>query len=190
MCIKRLFGKFGTILVTLLVFSSSMFAKNITKPTRICDLFEDTQLSKVVASSLKKFSEEDIVIQSELDSITSLVANNCPPNTGYICKLNGIEYLNNLEQLLIVLGDITDLSPLSGLHTLWELQLPYHKRLQNIAPTRALTGMKRMNLSYTAVQDINALRDLNYKVPDNSNIMRIHHVVSNPLVSGFIRNLA
>ncbi len=160
MCYPKLFFKFVTFSISFLICVTTVFAKSINEPTRICDLFEDTQLSKVVASSLKKFSEEDIVTQSELDSITSLVANNCPPNTSYICKLNGIEYLNNLKQLLIIWGDITDLSPLSDLRTLWELQLPYHKHLQNIAPIRALTGMKRMNLSYTAVQDINAFRDM------------------------------
>ncbi len=33
-------------------------------------------------------------------------------------------------------------------------------------------------------------RDLNYKVPGKSNIMRINHVASNLLVSGFVCNLA
>lgn len=160
MCYQKLFFKFVMFCISFLTCVNTVFAKNINEPTRICDLFEDTQLSKVVASSLKKFSEESIVTQFELDSITSLVSNNCPPNTGYVCKLGGIEYLNNLKHLLLIWGDITDLSPLSDLRTLCELQLPYHKHLQNIAPIKTLTGMKRMNLSYTAIQDITALKNM------------------------------
>lgn len=157
---KKLFFKFVTFAVSFLICVTTVFAKNIDEPARICDLFEDTQLSKIVASSLKKNSEEDKVTQTDLDSITSLVANNCPPNTDYVCKLNGIEYLNNLKQLLLIGGDITDLSPLSKLRKLWELQLPYHKHLRDITPIKALTGIKRMNLIYTAIQDINALRGM------------------------------
>lgn len=160
MTCKKLLSKVVMVLTILLTFNSVIFAERITKPTKICDLFEDRRLAQIVAKTLQKSSEEDTVTQSELDSVTSLEAYNYPYKPVGIRTLNGIEYLNNLEHFLAGMNDITDLSPLSNLRKLWELQLPYNSHLQDITPLRALTNMKRMHLSYTAIQDISALKDM------------------------------
>ncbi len=157
---KKLFFRatFSMVLLVICVVSAS--AKSITHPTKICDLFVDGRLAKVVASSLKKNSEEDMVTQSDLDSIVLLQADNFPYKPVGICKLDGIEYLNNLEQLMLGGNNITDLSPLSNLRKLWELQLLFNVSLEDITPLRALTNMKRMSLSHTSISDISALKDM------------------------------
>ena len=58
-------------------------------------------------------------------------------------------------------GDnITDLSPLSNLHKLWELHLLFNATLEDITPLSTLTNMKRMSLSHTSIKDISALKDM------------------------------
>lgn len=157
---KKLLSKWIVFSFVLLACVIPIFAKNIIHPTRICDLFEDNRLAKIVASSLKKNSEEDRVTQADLDSIVLLQADNSPYKPIGICKLDGIEYLNNLEQLMLGGNNITDLSPLSNLHKLWELQLLFNATLEDITPLSTLTNMKRMSLSHTSIKDISALKDM------------------------------
>lgn len=161
MCFRKLFSKVILFLFISLICSCNIviFAKNITKATKICDLFKDLQLSRIVANSLKKSSEADLVTQSELNSIIILNASK-NRNAIPICRLEGIEYLNNLEQLLLGGNNITDVSALASLSKLWELHLLYNVNLEDISPLKNLANIERLNLTNTAVKDISSLSNM------------------------------
>ncbi|HAO6859069.1 TPA: class 1 internalin InlD, partial [Listeria monocytogenes] len=108
------------ILVTLAVVMAISFwvgtsskevqAAEIGQPTPINEIFTDENLANAIKTTLSKPSTASAVSQVELDSVRDVTA-----ESSNIASLEGVQYLNNLDTLVLNNNKITDLNPLAGL---------------------------------------------------------------------------
>ncbi|EAD8593641.1 hypothetical protein AF305_15395, partial [Listeria monocytogenes] len=91
-------------------------------PDKISTIFPDANLAIVIMVKLVKSSVDDVVTQTELDTIRVI-------NADGIADLSGMENLTNLEYLSLSAKDnqISDVSPLSNLTNLTNLSLGAQK---------------------------------------------------------------
>ncbi|PZF87030.1 internalin [Listeria ivanovii] len=99
----------------------------IPHPMPIDQIFPDPGLAKAVKEALKKRSVTDVVSQRELDGIRKYLYGNDKD----IKSLEGLQCLNNLEELHLSRNQISDLSPLKDLANLTLLCLNDNK-LKNL----------------------------------------------------------
>ena len=80
---------------------------------------------------------------------------------GYSIKnLSGIEYAKNLTYLGLLVNEISDISPLSGLSKLEAIYLPDNE-ISDISPLSRLTDMRTLVLDSNQISDISPLGGIN-----------------------------
>lgn len=138
-------------------------------------LFGETPLAFAVMSAMEEFTTElwttgesvdlDIYEQFVLDNLHRITDIHFPLSWSTSqSNLNGIELLVGLERLSVsnaVHGNhqISDLTPLSGLTSLREINL-YGNQISNLRPLADLTNLTTMNLGRNNIVDITPLSNL------------------------------
>ncbi|MBC1904653.1 KxYKxGKxW signal peptide domain-containing protein, partial [Listeria innocua] len=125
----------------------------ITTPTAISDIFPDAALANAVAGELSK-SPSDIVTQSDLDSIVSLLL-----SSENVANISGLEHLVNLTDLYLYDNQISDINALSGLSNLTTLELGSNE-ISDISALSGLSNLTDLYLYDNQISDINALSGL------------------------------
>jgi len=97
------------------------------------------------------------IYTSELSRITS-IENNWPSSNMMLSNLDGLQYLTNLATLDLVGNNITDLSPLKGLH-LKSVDLSYN-HISDLSPLATMTSLTMLNLSHNDIVDVSPLASL------------------------------
>ncbi|MBC1904798.1 KxYKxGKxW signal peptide domain-containing protein, partial [Listeria innocua] len=126
----------------------------ITSPTAINVVFPDAKLAEVIRVKLGKASVSNTVTQSDLDSISTLSANN-----KRIANISGMEHLINLTDLRLDYNQLSDISVLSGLTNLTSLNLR-DNQLSDISVLSGLTNLTSLDLNNTQLSDISVLSGL------------------------------
>ncbi|EAD9035941.1 LPXTG cell wall anchor domain-containing protein [Listeria monocytogenes] len=129
-------------------------AESLTQPTSINQIFPDYETAKVIQSALQKTNVTDTVTQEELNTLTLFYAY----GKG-IESIDGLQYLNNLEVMLVGANKIHDYRPLSGLSKLQEMDLSDNE-ISDISSLSKLTSLTRLNLYNNQISDIDALSEL------------------------------
>lgn len=114
----------------------------------------DGNLRAAIESELEKPSGAPIT-RAEMASLQTLAV-----STTNIASLRGLEYATGLQILYLHDQDIRDLTELSGLTGLHTLILGGNRSLTRIAPLMWLSGLRQLHLSRTGVADITALSSL------------------------------
>lgn len=97
--------------------------------------------------------------REEFDSLCRHMAlNDGSIHSGKIRSLKDIAKLEDICRLNIVLEDITDLSPLSGLNRLEQIELK-HNPIEDLSPLKALPSLRELYLYDTLVSDLSVLSD-------------------------------
>ena len=152
-----------------LIFGSS-FGKDVSTPgggggggSTTTVTIPDANLRAVIADSLDKASGAPIT-RSEMASLTRLEA----PNSN-ISDLTGLEYATGLTQLDLGMervdsrwvnsNEISDLSPLSGLNSLTQLNLNMNF-ISNVSALSGLTNLTELRLRDNLISDVTALSGL------------------------------
>jgi Leucine-rich repeat (LRR) protein/fibronectin type 3 domain-containing protein len=117
--------------------------------------FTNRKLEAIIRSKLNLSTGP--IYSSELSKITS-IQNNWPSSDMMLSNLDGIQYLTNLATLDLVGNNITDLSPLKGLH-LKSVNLSYN-HISDLTPLATMTSLKMLNLSHNDIVDISPLANL------------------------------
>jgi len=112
--------------------------------------FPDTNLEAAIREAIDK--PEGIIFTSDLDGLTSL-------KTKGITDLTGLEYCNNLTELVLDYSRISDLTPLASLTNLTELRL-WDNEISDIAPLENLTNLTQLELGYNQISDLSPLASL------------------------------
>ena len=102
----------------VLVDRSSLLSFSLPAATPINEVFPDSNLAEAVRAELEKPTITALVTQGELDTIINIYA-----NYDDIQNIEGMEYINNLKELILSYNQITYISPLENLSYLDELYL-------------------------------------------------------------------
>ena len=119
----------------------------------------DAALASLLRTTLKLAADADITVADMLD-ITSLHNLGI---AGFITDLTGLEYATNLTLLIISHSgnsQLTDLTPLSGLVNLETLNLQGNVRISDISALSGLIELKDLRLFSNDISDVSPLRDL------------------------------
>lgn len=155
------------LLVIFIIFSLSasfnVSAQEVNFPARIEEIFSDNELAESVAKTLEK-DVTDTVTETELEQILSIESYKDIEN------LNGIEYLKNLEKLLLTAAGTpspkspSDISKLLQLPKLKELSLgcaSFQGREEELLSTiEQLTTLESLSLWNHSLSNINSLTNL------------------------------
>lgn len=114
--------------------------------------FADSNLEKVIRVAINK--PEGSIFPEEVKKIKKLHAK----GKG-ISSLIGIEYLVNLEELLLSENNIKDISPIIGLEKLKYLNL-WRNNISDITPLKNLNNLTSLDLDSNEISNIEALTDL------------------------------
>lgn len=128
-------------------------------PTPINQIFTDPNLAEEIRTTLGKGSVITPVTQVELDSILYLYA-----NFSSIQEIEGMQYLNNLKELMLSYNQISDISQLSTLYYLDELYLD-NNPVSSHEPLSHLANLTWLSLYGTGLQetmDLSSLTKLEY----------------------------
>ncbi|AIS60784.1 leucine-rich repeat domain-containing protein [Listeria ivanovii] len=151
-------------------------AASISHPMPINAVFPDGGLAKAVKTALKKKHVTDLVTQKELNEIGKYLYG----NDLSIESLEGIQYLNCLEQLYLSRNQISDLSPLKDLKNLVILCLDENKlknlegisstklvrllvdgnEITDVSPLAKLTQLEILSISKNKLSNIDPLAEL------------------------------
>ncbi|NLM04900.1 MAG: leucine-rich repeat domain-containing protein [Clostridiales bacterium] len=102
---------------------------------------------------------EGDIFKSDLESIKTLSI-----SSSGLTNLEGIEYLTNLESLIIQFEEIEDITPLKDLTKLEKLILNSTK-ITNIEPLKNLVNLKELGVASSDISDISFL-DKHYKLEE------------------------
>lgn len=94
------------------------------------------------------------IYQDEALSLENLIL-----NCYLINSLQGLEYFQSLQKLLIYADDITDLEPLKHLTALEQLEIASYQ-ITSIEPLKYLENLKVLDLYYNQVADLTPLQNL------------------------------
>ncbi|MCD2241963.1 KxYKxGKxW signal peptide domain-containing protein, partial [Listeria monocytogenes] len=125
--------------------------KVIPGPTAISSIFPDANLAEVMRTILGKSSVSDMVTQTELNSITSITAE----NKGII-NLSGLENVINLAQLRMNNNNISDLSPLASLSKLKDVYLN-NNNISDLTPLNGTVNLTTVSLNNNNISDLSPL---------------------------------
>jgi len=117
--------------------------------------FEDPNLELEIRYSLG--NKKDVLTQNELLSLDSLLSSVLGDE---IVSLKGIEHCENLVYLNMALEKISNISPISELEKLEELNLSQNHRIKDITPLKNLTNLKHLVLDENLISDISPLANL------------------------------
>ncbi|EAF0357912.1 InlB B-repeat-containing protein [Listeria monocytogenes] len=154
------------ILVTLAVVMAISFwvgtsskeevqAAVIAQPTPINEIFTDENLANAIKATLNKPSTTSDVSQAELDSISEVTA-----ESSNIASLEGAQYLNNLDTLVLNNNKITDLNSLAGLSKLRILEAN-DNQLNDISALANVTSLHQLRLGGNQIEQLNGVSNLN-----------------------------
>ncbi|ECZ8706645.1 LPXTG cell wall anchor domain-containing protein [Listeria monocytogenes] len=123
-------------------------------PDKISVIFPDATLAETIRATLGKSSVDDIVTQTELDTITRV-------SESYrgIADISGMENLTNLGYLYLNNNQISDISPLANLTNLSDLDL-YNNPISDISPLANLTNLSNLDLNNNQISDLSPLSNL------------------------------
>ncbi|ALU77390.1 class 1 internalin InlD [Listeria monocytogenes] len=152
------------ILVTLAVVMAISFwvgtsskevqAAEIGQPTPINEIFTDENLANAIKTTLSKPSTASAVSQVELDSVRDVTA-----ESSNIASLEGVQYLNNLDTLVLNNNKITDLNPLAGLTKLSILEAS-NNQLSDISALSNVTNLHQLRLDGNQIKQLNGVSNL------------------------------
>ncbi|EHV5201837.1 InlB B-repeat-containing protein [Listeria monocytogenes] len=153
------------ILVTLAVVMAISFwvgtsskeevqAAVIAQPTPINEIFTDENLANAIKATLNKPSTTSDVSQAELDSISEVTA-----ESSNIASLEGAQYLNNLDTLVLNNNKITDLNSLAGLSKLRILEVN-DNQLNDISALANVTSLHQLRLGGNQIEQLNGVSNL------------------------------
>jgi len=130
-----------------------------TPPAAIRDIFPDPAFAERLLFSIpRQFSAwtlDTVVTQDDLNAVTWIIDDVWPDSNvlserspsgapaARIVSLQGIQYLTNLEQLRLPIGQVSDLTPLAGLTSLGGLGLPYNQ-ISDLTPLAGLTNLREL----------------------------------------------
>ncbi len=137
----------------------TVVGKNLIVPTKIKDVFPDAAVAEIILRLLSKSSSNELVTQSELDSIKVFTKSEDDGILQRISNISGIEYLNNLNHFSIIGGNVADLTPLSKLIKLTTITIPYN-RIVTLEPLSGLKNLKQLDFSYNSVSSLKPLSRL------------------------------
>lgn len=111
---------------------------------------ESASLERIVRMALQK--PEGELTREDMASLRSVA--------GYrVTSLKGLEYAVNLKELRMMNGDVSDLSPLSGLRQLQNISL-YDNKISDLSPLRELNHVAHLDLSMNKITDITSLQSM------------------------------
>ncbi|HAM1834386.1 TPA: LPXTG cell wall anchor domain-containing protein [Listeria monocytogenes] len=153
------------ILVTLAVVMAISFwvgtsskeevqAAVIDQPTPINEIFTDENLANAIKATLNKPSTTSDVSQAELDSISEVTA-----ESSNIASLEGAQYLNNIDTLILNNNKITDLNSLAGLSKLRILEAN-DNQLSDISALANVTSLHQLRLAGNQIKQLNGVSNL------------------------------
>ncbi|HBZ6362569.1 TPA: internalin N-terminal domain-containing protein, partial [Listeria monocytogenes] len=119
-------------------------AADITQPAPVNQVFPDSKLAEIMRVRLGKTNVTDFVSQDELNMI-EIVDTSYGPTSG-VNSIEGIQYLNHLNTLILQGGNVSDIGPLSGLTSLTTLVISSHK-LSDIRPLSNLTNLTILQIN-------------------------------------------
>ncbi|EAE5923245.1 internalin [Listeria monocytogenes] len=132
-------------------------AADITQPAPVNQVFPDSKLAEIMRVRLGKTNVTDFVSQDELNMI-EIVDTSYGPTSG-VNSIEGIQYLNHLNTLILQGGNVSDIGPLSGLTSLTTLVISSHK-LSDIRPLSNLTNLTILQINQNQISDISPLAGL------------------------------
>jgi hypothetical protein len=110
-------------------------------------------------------TEADSISQADLDALVA-ASSNWTPHDLYcdsrgITSLEGLQYLNDPKPLNLSLywNQISDLTPLAGLTTLYSLDL-HNNQVTDLTPLTGLTNLQDLRLSGNQISDLSQLAGL------------------------------
>lgn len=113
------------------------------------NIFKDNNLYECVKDELSK---NNLSVNYETVKTVKLLT--CPKRG--IVKLDGIEYLTNLESFYIYNNEITDLTPLKDLTQLQKLSI-FTNKLTNIDDLKNLVNLDTLHIGFNKISDISVV---------------------------------
>ncbi|EAH3791641.1 LPXTG cell wall anchor domain-containing protein [Listeria monocytogenes] len=151
-------------------------ADTITQPTAINELFPDAALAESIRETLNKTNVTDTVSQSELNQLTLFQA-----DLKGIQSIEGLQYINNLNNLSLVGNQIINISSLSGLTNLEFLNLSSNQ-ISDISELSELSKLRYLTIYSNQISDVSSLAHLtnlefvnlyNNQISDISNLSNL-----------------
>ncbi|MBQ6143666.1 MAG: hypothetical protein IJI84_04210 [Clostridia bacterium] len=195
---KKILNIMPLFIFFIIVFSNTICAKNIVGNQKIKEIFPDHAIAKTITKILGKQSPDELINQYELNSITNFRQEGWKNASDKIFDISGIQYLNNLNEFMVIGSEISDLSPLSELTNLRSLSISYNKII-DISPLRNLYNITYLNLPYNSIINLNAISNLtkveylsvaNNKIEDISPLERLKNLIALDISQNFISNLS
>ncbi len=115
-------------------------------------VFNDINLETVVRDKINKPTGD--ILRNDLHSIEYLDASG-----EEIISIEGIQYLSNINTLILSENNITDISPLASLKSLKVLSLN-NNLIKDIEPVSSLENLNELYVSNNQIIDINSLANL------------------------------
>lgn len=133
----------------IIVFLCSLFAAETEIHAEQSGVyFESAKLERIVRSALQK--PEGAITPEDMATLNAVA--------GYgVTSMKGLEYAVNLKELRIMNGDISDLSPLSGLRQLQNITLN-DNNISDLSPLRDLANVVHLDLSLNKITDLEPLQ--------------------------------
>ena len=108
----------------------------------------------------KKVKPTSALMEKQLKYFPDLIALDLGHSHENIQDISWVRWVPNLEILILVGCDLTDLSPLTELKNLTYLELFTNRNLADISPLGELESLRDLNLSLTNVSDLTPLYGL------------------------------
>ena len=129
-------------------------SQSVSPPAAIRDIFPDPRVALAVSWQLGGLDVDQIVTQNDLDQIQFFHI------SPYVASLEGIQYLRQLGYFHAwdapYLSDISPLSELAHLHSLWIFEAPIH----DLSPLSELTSLTQLVLYGFLDTDLSPLSGL------------------------------
>lgn len=132
-------------------------AASLAQPTPINQIFPDSSFAEIMRVRLGKTNVTDSVSQDELNALNA-VDTNYGPTTG-VNSIEGIQYLNQLNILILQEGNISDIRPLSDLKSLTTLVIS-SQQISDVRPLSGLTNLTILQINQNQISDISPLSGL------------------------------
>jgi len=116
----------------------------------------DGGLAELIRMNLGLAENEPITVNG-MNNLTSLSSTNFDIT---IFSLEGLQYATNLVSLNMVAEKIGDLSPISNLTNLEEINFSLNYSFTDVSPLAGLPKLKKVYLDYNCITDISSIADL------------------------------
>ncbi|MCT0161693.1 MucBP domain-containing protein, partial [Lactiplantibacillus pentosus] len=116
-----------------------------------------------------QFNSVNDITQADMQLLTTFHGKDTYIDGHTAYSLEGLQYATNLTSIWLnsglnapggyYNGDVTDLSPLSGLTKLTSLNIQ-HNRVSDLSPIAHLTNLKELEVAYNNIADLSVFKDL------------------------------